>query len=152
LERLKCEGAVPMNVKAAPFSNGRFPTPSGKVELYSQRLADSGVDPLPGNFVERLENLEANGASRNPDEALELLTGAAHHFVSSSLASQPGLLKTAGTPFLEIHPDDAARLGIASGDTVEIENGRGSCRLRALVTDAVRPGVVVSPKGRWAKH
>jgi anaerobic selenocysteine-containing dehydrogenase len=80
-----------------------------------------------------------------------LITGAAHHFVSSSLASQPGLIKGAGTPFIEIHPDDAAERGIMPGDTVEVENRRGSCRLRAVVTDAVRRGVVVSPKGRWAK-
>ena len=32
-----------------------------------------------------------------------------------------------------------------------VENGRGSVRLRAVVTDAVRPGVLASPKGRWAK-
>src|SRR5581483_9903287 len=87
----------------------------------------------------------------DPAAALELLTGASHHFVSSSLASQPGLLQNAGTPFVEVHPDDAAARGIAAGDTVVVENGRGWVRLRAVVTDAVRPGVVVSPKGRWAK-
>ena len=36
-------------------------------------------------------------------------------------------------------------------ELVIIENRRGWCRLRAVVTDAVRPGVVVSPKGRWSK-
>ena len=41
--------------------------------------------------------------------------------------------------------------GIGHGEMVIIENRRGWCRLRALVTDAVRPGVVVSPKGRWCK-
>ncbi|MBI1876897.1 MAG: molybdopterin oxidoreductase family protein, partial [Chloroflexi bacterium] len=37
------------------------------------------------------------------------------------------------------------------GDTVVVENQRGWCKLRAVVTDAVRPGVAVSPKGRWSK-
>ena len=41
---------------------------------------------------------------------------------------------------------------IADGDLVTVGNGRGSCRLRAVLTDAVRPGVVVSPKGRWSKQ
>jgi anaerobic selenocysteine-containing dehydrogenase len=149
LERLKREGAVPMDITLPPFANGRFPTPSGKVELYSQTLADLGADPLPGNFVDRLDQAEVNGHVLS--EALELITGASHHFVSSSLASQPGLLKTAGTPFVEIHPADAAERGIQHGDTVDVENSRGSCRLRAVVTENIRPGVIVSPKGRWAK-
>jgi anaerobic selenocysteine-containing dehydrogenase len=34
---------------------------------------------------------------------------------------------------------------------VVVENGRGCCTLRAVVTDAVRPGVAASPKGRWSK-
>ena len=84
-------------------------------------------------------------------DGLALVSPASHHFVSSSLAGQPGLLKNAGTPFVEIHPDDARRRGIADGDVVLVGNARGECRLRAVVTDAVRPGVVASPKGRWGK-
>jgi anaerobic selenocysteine-containing dehydrogenase len=53
---------------------------------------------------------------------------------------------------VEIHPEDAAVRGIASDDMVIVENGRGWCRLRAVVTERVRRGVVVSPKGRWAKR
>jgi anaerobic selenocysteine-containing dehydrogenase len=53
---------------------------------------------------------------------------------------------------VEIHPADAAARGIRHAETVIVENGRGWCRLRAVVTDAVRPGVVVSPKGRWCKR
>jgi anaerobic selenocysteine-containing dehydrogenase len=52
---------------------------------------------------------------------------------------------------VEIHPDDAARRGIAAGDVVVLYNDRGECRLRAVLTDSVRPGVVASPKGRWRK-
>src|SRR5262249_46868201 len=86
LERLQREGAVPLRLDGAPpFAGGRFPTPSGKVELYSQRLADQGLDPLPGRFVDPNEDGSA--------DALSLITGAAHHFVSSSLANQEGLLQ-----------------------------------------------------------
>ena len=46
------EGTVPLNLAAStPFADGRFPTPSGKVELFSQTLADRGIDPLPGRFL-----------------------------------------------------------------------------------------------------
>src|SRR5262249_6050790 len=133
-----------------PFGDGQFPTPSGKVELYSQALADQGVDPLPGSFDEQGDEGCCEGRW-DPAGALHLLTPASHHFVTSSLASQPGLLRSAGTPLVEIHPSDAAARGIRAGDPVIVEKGRGWCRLRAVVTDAVRPGVVVSPKGRWGK-
>jgi anaerobic selenocysteine-containing dehydrogenase len=121
--------------------------------LFSSILAERGIEPLVGRFDGGEDDGGVNGdAVALPDaESLQLLTAAAHHFVSSTFANQPGLLKNAGISFVEIHPDDAARRGIATGDVVRVVNGRGSCRLRAVVTDAVRAGVLVSPKGRWAK-
>ncbi len=150
LEMLQANGAVPLAVDSTtPFADGRFPTPSGKVELFSQKLADAGYDPLPGRFDQSTD--DGGAYELGLDQSLQLLSGAAHHFVSSSLASQKGLLDRAGPPCVEIHPADAAARGIANGDMVELVNGRGALQLRAVVTDAVRPGVVVSPKGRWAK-
>lgn len=140
LARLKAEGNVRLNVPAVPFADGVFPTPSGKVELFSERLAKVGQEPLPGRFRE-----ETDGAG------LMLVTGAPHHFVSSSFASQRGLLEKAGVPAVDIHPDDAAARGIRDGDRVRVFNGRGACELRAVVTDVVRPGVISVPKGRWSK-
>jgi anaerobic selenocysteine-containing dehydrogenase len=152
LDRLRSEGAVPLKLDdPTPFADGRFPTPSGKVELYSQAMADAGLDPLPGRFSEADDDGATDAAAWPAAESLQLVSGASHHFVSSSLASQPGLLKNAGAPFVEIHPEDAVERGIGSGDRVVVANGRGSFAVRAVVTDAVRRGVVASPKGRWAK-
>jgi anaerobic selenocysteine-containing dehydrogenase len=152
LAQLKTGGAVPLNLEiVTPFADLHFPTPSGKVELYSQTLANAGIDPSPGW---RDDHDDALPPTQNPEPAsasLNLITGAAHHFVTSSMANQASLLKCEGTPFVEIHPADAAARGIGSGDTVIVENERGWCKLRAVVTEAVRPGVLVSPKGRWAK-
>jgi len=150
LERLKAEGPVPPALPdEPPFAGGVFPTPSGKVELYSQTLAEKGCDPLPGRF--RTDVDDGGRPEGNQDEALTLVSGAAHHFVSSSFASQEGLLAGAGTPFVEIHPEDAALRGIHDGERVVLSNGRGECALKAVVTDGVRRGVVVSPKGRWRR-
>jgi anaerobic selenocysteine-containing dehydrogenase len=146
LERLQANGAIALPVDDVPFADGHYPTPSGKIELYAQKLADQGVDPLPGDFAPQDESVYGD-----PLMALTLVSGASHHFVSSSLASQPGLLDGAGPAFVEVHPDDAAMRGISIGQDVIVENSRGWCRLRAVVTDAVRPGVLVSPKGRWSK-
>lgn len=158
LQQLKRANTMPLAISAEPpFAGGHFPTPSGKVELYCQALAEMGVDPLPGWGGREDDGGVATAAK--PEEAqfdpafsLHLLSGAAHHFVSSSLANQPGLLQREGEPFLEIHPADARARQIEDGDTVVVENGRGWCELRAVVTEAVRRGVVVSPKGRWARR
>src|SRR5262249_1019993 len=142
---------------STPFADGKYPTSSGKVELFAQSLSDRGYDPLPGQFREACDDGGGGGGEAKPGgqypprESLVLLSGASHLFVSSSVASQKGLLENAGSPFVEIHPDDATVRGIRHGETVELVNGRGVCRLRAVVTDAVRSGVVVSPKGRWAR-
>lgn len=150
LEELKAKGTVPLRIDdKTPYANGTFPTPSGKVELYAQALADQGLDPLPGRFV---DGMDVDGGFGPESESFCLITAASHHFVSSSFANQQGLLKNAGAAIVEIHPDDAMACGVRNGDVVEIVNGRGSCRLHAIVTDRVRRGVLVSPKGRWAKH
>ena len=80
-----------------------------------------------------------------------LISGASHHFTSSSLANQPSLIAKEGQPFVEINPADAAARAIGDGDLVIVASERGWCRLRAAVTDAVPPGVAVAPKGRWAR-
>ncbi len=157
-ESLQKTGWQALNIDPpVPFADGKFPTPSGKVELYSQFMADQGLDPLPGwvdveddGFVGGDGSVARNGRFV-PEKALSLISSAGHFFVSSSLANQPGLLRQARTPFVEIHPDDAAARGIQHGEQVVVENGRGWCELRAVVTDGVRQGVVVAPKGRWSK-
>lgn len=150
LERLKQEGFVALPVSEPPFANGIFPTPSGKVELFCQRLAEQGLDPLPG-YVPAQDLTAAAGHSYS-HPPLNLITPAAHHFTTSTFANQANLLQHEGDPFLEIHPDDAAARGIAHGDWVTVENSRGSCQLRAKLTQTVSPGVIASPKGRWLKR
>jgi anaerobic selenocysteine-containing dehydrogenase len=155
LARLKRERHVALAVdNEVPFADGRFPTPSGRVELYSATLAGMGYDPLPGwrGGAEDDGGLPDDDRRFDPGRSLILISGAAHHFVSSSLANQAGLLDREGTPYVEINPEDAAERSIKQGDTVVLENGRGSVQVRAVVTDGVRPGVLASPKGYWGKR
>ncbi|MGH9174248.1 MAG: molybdopterin-containing oxidoreductase family protein, partial [Vicinamibacterales bacterium] len=112
LERLMAEGTVPLNFEAGghvPFADLRFPTPSGKVELFSQKIAAIGQDPLP-IYVAPSEFENVKRGSR-----LVLMSAAAHHFVSSSLANIPKLNRLEGRPSIEIHPADASGRGICDG-------------------------------------
>lgn len=154
LERLQVEHHVSYDSPDVPFADGKFPTPSGKVELYAESLLALGLDPLPhygGVQDDGGVSVDENGRF-HPDESLQLLTGAAHHFVTSSFANQEKLVQREGDPFVEIHPDDAAARGIVAGDWVIVENGRGWCELVAQVTDGVKRGVLASPKGRWGRN
>ncbi len=151
LERLKHAGALPLAVLEdfIPFATGdatnpvTFPTASGKVLLRCDMLSQEGVDPLP-DYTPPAE------FQRSAGSGLMLLSGASHHFVSSSLAGQASLRAKEGTPFIELNPHDAAARGITHGDQVIVSNTRGSCQLRAVVTSDVPPGVAVAPKGQWA--
>ena len=160
LERLKREGQVALAVGPdAPFADGHFPTPSGKVELYSARLAAEGHDPLPNysglwddGAAERRPEEPAGRRRAGWDEPLDLITPAAHHFTTSSFGNGRSQRRGEGAATIEINPADAAARDIAHGDLVTVENGRGCVTLRAVVTDGVRPGVVAAAKGRWSKH
>jgi anaerobic selenocysteine-containing dehydrogenase len=148
LDRLQRDGTVPLNFEErgdVPFADLRFPTPSGKVELRSGAMAERGLNALPEYQP------PAEFAERTDDDRLVLLSGAAHHYVSSSLANVPRLMAKEGTPYLEINPIDAERRCIQHGSSVIVANERGWCELRAIVTEDVPPGVVVSPKGPWAR-
>jgi len=152
LTGLKEAGTLPLELDSPPFADFQFPTPSGKVELFSEALAEEGVDPLPGwNEAAEDDGGIKEGDGFDPAGALTLVTAAAHHFVSSSFANQDDLMTREGDPFIEIHPVDAAAREVVDGDQVIVENGRGWIQLQARVTDVVRPGVLASPKGRWHK-
>lgn len=151
LEKLTAEGPQRLNlpVRFTPFAEGHFPTPSGKCELLSERMAAHGFDPLP-TFIPPAESPESNPelAKQYP---LQLLTPPSPHFLNSTFVNVDSLRHAANEPELEIHPDDAARRGIAQGDRVRIFNDRGTFEAAALVGHTVRPGVVVSPSIWWNK-
>ncbi len=151
LQRLQEDGTVPYALAEdhVPFADGVFRTPSGKVELFCEAMVDSGLDPLP-EYLPPAEFVEGLGLDDAGQPALVLISGASHHFVSTSMANQPSLVAKEGTPFIEINPEDAAARGIVHGEDVVVSNRRGWCTLRAVVTEDVISGVAVSPKGRWA--
>lgn len=151
LKRLKSEGTVPLNFEIrgeVPFADGFFPTPSGKLELKCDAMAQLGLDPLPDYSAPA----EFSGYRPGDDDRIVLISGASHHFVSSSLANIDKLRAKEGSPSIEINPKDASDRGIDPGSEVIVSNSRGWCRLRAVVTQDVPPGVAVAPKGQWAMN
>ncbi len=97
--------------------------------------------PVFPDHVELIELADAQHPFR-------LATSPARTFLNSSFTETPGSLKREGRPELMLHPEDAASLGLAEGDRVEIGNHRGEVVLHAKVFDGVRRGVVIA-EGIW---
>jgi len=145
VERLRREGWVRLGHPdpLVPFARG-FPTPSGKLELRSERAAADGHDPLPGYVP------PAEAADPGPDR-LALIAAASHWFLNSMFANSAAQLARAGGPVVALHPVDAAARGLEHGARIRVGNARGSFAARLAVNDAARPGVAATTKGHWPK-
>ncbi|NUN61184.1 MAG: molybdopterin-dependent oxidoreductase, partial [Burkholderiaceae bacterium] len=139
------QGFASLPMPDAPFAEGGFPTPSGKCEFFSQRLADQGLDGLP----DYLPNHEAAGGSA--PYPLAMISPPARNFLNSTFVNVQSLRAIEGRPLLEIHPQDAAARGIQDGSVVRVFNGRGSYHCHAQVCERARPGVVNGLGVWWRK-
>ncbi|MBV7538811.1 molybdopterin oxidoreductase family protein [Duganella sp. sic0402] len=148
-DALKQKGWQKLNMPAAPFAQGGFPTPSGKCEFYSAQMEKDGLDPLPA-YVPPYESVASNPelAQRYP---LAMISPPARNFLNSTFVNVKSLRSAEGEPHLDIHPDDSAARGIANGEMVRIFNDRGSFVAKARVTDKARAGLVVGLSVWWKK-
>jgi anaerobic selenocysteine-containing dehydrogenase len=148
-ESLKRSGWSKLNMPAAPFAEGGFPTPSGKCEFYSASMLADGLDPLPG-YIANYESVASNPelAKKYP---LAMISPPARNFLNSTFVNVQSLRATEGEPHLDIHPLDAASRGIADKEMVCIFNDRGSFVARARVTAKARAGLVVGLSVWWKK-
>ncbi|NBU19553.1 MAG: molybdopterin oxidoreductase family protein, partial [Betaproteobacteria bacterium] len=96
----------------APFAEGGFPSPSGKCEFYSQRLADMGQDGLP-DYIANYEVPQANA-----EFPLAMISPPARNFLNSSFVNLQSLRDIETEPVLEMHPEDAQTRGIQDGDVI----------------------------------
>ncbi|MFZ5817693.1 MAG: molybdopterin-containing oxidoreductase family protein [Bacillota bacterium] len=149
LERLRAEKIIKTNRAPAPFAEGGFHTASGRAEFYSEALAAAGLDPVI-DYVPPAESIDGSPelAARYP---IHLITPAAHHFLNTTFANQPRMMKGEGAPTIYLNPADAEARGIRSGDWVRVFNDRGSVRLQAQVGDWSKAGVAVSPSIWWSR-
>jgi anaerobic selenocysteine-containing dehydrogenase len=142
---LLAKGFATLPTPEAPFAEGKFPTPSGKCEFFSARLAAQGLDGLPDHVA----NHEAfNTSTQYP---LAMISPPARNFLNSTFANVPSLQEMEREPVLEMHATDAAARAIRSGDIVRVFNARGEYRCKAKVSSRARPGVVNGLGVWWRK-
>lgn len=126
-------------------------TPSGKIEIYSDRLAALNDPQVPGvpKFVEPWESRRSPKASQYP---LELITPHPRYRLHSQFDHVSWIqerIKVDGYARLWINPMDAGPRGISKGDVVRVYNDRGETLAKAAVSSTARPGVVILEEGAW---
>jgi anaerobic dimethyl sulfoxide reductase subunit A len=125
-----------------------FPTPSGKIEIYSPRLAAMGRPgevPAIARYIPAWEGPADPMRSQYPLQCIGWHTKRRCHSIYDNVA----VMEEAGPQEAWINPADAARRRVKSGDLVRVFNDRGAMLIPARVTPRVMPGVVAIPQGAW---
>ena len=148
LRDVKVAGAYYMTKKYGMDEVKGFSTPSKKIEIYSESMANVGFDPLP--------------TYREPDQSplgdpqlfkkfpLVLTTGARIlYYTHTQHRNIEGLKRYSPDPFAEIHPKTAGQYGVKNGDPIVVESNRGEIHVKALLTEDMMEGVVSIPHG-WS--
>ena len=125
-------------------------TPSGKIEITSQRIASFGYDDCPGHPV-WLEPAEWWGSERAKTYPLHLVSNQPMTRLHSQYdnGSVSRASKIAQREPVTLHPDDARARGIEAGDVVRIFNDRGACLAGARISDEVLSGTIQLATGAW---
>ena len=147
--------SVPVTKPAVAFEDFRrdpeghpLPTPSGKIEIYSKRLADLGrpdVIPAVPKYIREWESPFGPEAGKYPLQAV------GPHVLSRVHSTHDNVdwLAEAFPQRVFINPADAAARGLEDGDAVRVFNDRGATVLPCRVTNRIMPGVLAIPQGAW---
>ena len=170
LAGIRERGWLPLNVgdpmTRTPHADGGFPTPSGKVEFFSEAALAGGnfvappfrqmymafqgeerLDPLPG-YVPANERPETD-AARAERFPLNIVSPKSHGFLNSQYANEKRKIARQGEQSVLMHPSDAERRNVSDGAVVSVYNDRGAFFGRAKVSEDVPAGLVVASLGYW---
>ncbi|CAD0183950.1 Formate dehydrogenase H [Ruegeria sp. THAF57] len=121
------------------WSDGKFATPSGKIEISSARAAEDGLPRTP----------QPESDPAPADGFFRLLSPAEKHLMNSSYGNDTRIRNMMGDAHVTIHPDDARALGVVDGEGVVLFNSIGEVPFVAKVEDDVPQGTLLTHKSRW---
>lgn len=127
--------------------NNPFPTPSGKIEIFSQQIADLH-DPLFPPIPKYIPSGEGIGDPLYKKYPIQLLTNHSKRRANAQFDSMPWLRELVPQS-ITINVADAEARGINNGDMVRVFNDRGEVLIPAQVTQRIMPGVALLPAGAW---
>ncbi len=136
------DGPRKANMPPASWSDGKFRTPSKKIEIHSELAKKNGLPALP-IWVEEMKN-----SAKYP---IRFMTPHPQHALHSQFQNLDWMMTTNPEPKVEIHPVLAAKYGITEGNMVKVYNDLGSITVKAHLTRTTSPNVVVSYES-WYKN
>lgn len=140
--------AVPLLRHASLDANGSargFPTPTRKVEIYSEQLHKHGYDPVPSAPLDRPATIG------EPQYPLRLGCAKTIAFCHSQHRNLPSLRRLVPDPVLEIAAEDATVRGIANNAWVKVSTAAGSFVARSRIVEKLAPGSVFAQHGWWVE-
>ena len=141
LEKLKLGPQLANSHQEIAFSDMLFPTPSGKIELYSEQARQYwNVDPLP-------DYVPLTPDAKYP---LQLMSPNSKNRIHSQFGNLKIIKQFETEALLFIHPKDAANRNIPDHETVLLFNDRGSNEVKVQFDFGLRKGCVVLSNGHWA--
>ena len=114
-----------------------FKTRSKKIELFNERYAENGIDPMP--VYHPPQNV--------PENRFRMVVGRNAYITQSASTNNALLWELERENTLWIHPDSAKKLAIRQADLVEVKSPVGRGQLKARVTEAIRPDTVYMDTG-----
>jgi len=149
LEKLAQAPIIAPGHQEIAFSDHRFGTPSGKIELVSAEAGERwGVDPVP-DFFESAESMNGERRARTRDYPFYFMTPNTKNRIHSQFNNLRTILALSPAPELLIHPDDAFERGIEDGARARVFNDRGELTVRVKFDYGIKRGCVSMTNGWW---
>jgi biotin/methionine sulfoxide reductase len=145
LPTLAWDGGIVRAFRSDPAA-APLPTPSGRIEIASAKIAGFDYADCPGH-----PTWLPSAEGPNSRFSLQLIANQPATRLHSQLDFGATSLKSKikDREPVRIHPQDAAARGIRGGDIVRLYNDRGACLAGAVLSEALRPGVVQLSTGAW---
>jgi len=134
------QGLIKGEKRYYKYKERGFPTPSGKVEIYSSIMEKGGYDPLPKASLP---------VELGEDYPLLMTSAKPKDFFHSGYRNLESLRERHGSPSIRIHPQAASKEQILDGDTVAIISPYGRIHQKAVLTESLDPRVVSADYGWW---
>jgi anaerobic selenocysteine-containing dehydrogenase len=136
-EGIDVDGSVPLKA----YETNGFPTPDGRIRIYSELFLEYGQEPLPRLDPERF--IEAD----TENFPIRLASAKTVAYCHSQGRNIPALRALTPDPVAELAPETAEERGIKAGDWVEVTTQAGSFRARAKLVEDHTPGAVFTQHG-----
>ncbi|ABZ78560.1 molybdopterin oxidoreductase [Shewanella halifaxensis HAW-EB4] len=144
-ERLMKEKFIKLDIPQPVLADGKYNTPSGKIEFSSKLMSDAGYHPV---LDWQLPEEEMEPKERNLP--FRLLSSGVPQRVNSSFYNVK-YIRAIPAYYVKINPVDAKTYDVKDNDVVKLSNHRGEARFVVIVTEGVLPGSLMTPKCNWLR-